>query len=239
MKNCIVLHLYYQDYWPMFWEYLKDIVNESANLYVTVNNIETEFYEDIKSKATEVFVLENKGMDFGPFLYVLDKIKNKDYLTVTKLHGKKGHGAPFHQKNGYRLNSSEWMLSLLLPLIKNVQTYQKLIKLFEENSNLYLVGSSESYRLESPDHPYAKENSETFKQLNALLDLPESELLTFIAGSIFTVSKKYLDLLLKRKELEIYNEMNFIYANNGTLSHGLERYIGSYINYYGGQTLLL
>lgn len=51
MKNCILLHLHYQDLWPEFWSYLKDIKDENTDLYVTVNTSNTKWYENIVSNA--------------------------------------------------------------------------------------------------------------------------------------------------------------------------------------------
>jgi lipopolysaccharide biosynthesis protein len=82
-------HLHHQDLWPEFWAYLENIKNENLDIFVTVNNPHTEWYEDIVSKCTDVFLVENKGMDFGGFLFAYNKIKHIDYKLIIKLHGKK------------------------------------------------------------------------------------------------------------------------------------------------------
>lgn len=144
MKNAILLHLHYQDLWPEFWSYLKDIKDENTDLYVTVHTTDTEWYNDIKTNSTEVFLIENKGQDFGGFLYAYNEIKHINYLTITKLHGKKSlrmepeSNMPGPKKAG---GGAIWRKELYLPLIENKQKYLENLSLFQNDSNLFMIGS--------------------------------------------------------------------------------------------------
>ena len=88
MKNCILIHLHYQHYWPIFWPLLNEIKDENLDIFATVHTTDTEYYNDIKNNLNDVFLIENRGVDFGGFLFAYNKIKHINYKTITKLHGK-------------------------------------------------------------------------------------------------------------------------------------------------------
>lgn len=231
MKNAILLHLHYQDLWPEFWSYLKDIKDENTDLYVTVHTTDTEWYSDIKNNANEVYLIENKGVDFGGFLYAYNKIKHINYLTITKLHGKKRN--PYRSGNIVK-NATEWARMMFLPLIEK-ENHKIMLKAFSDES-LFIYGAKSCHVREKTDELYFQQNIGAFNKINKFLNLQPLEGSDFIAGSIFTVSKKYLDLLFDNKEMEIFQimEHSFPFPNNGTVAHGLERMIGSCVSAFGG-----
>ena len=243
MKNAILLHLHYQDLWPEFWSYLKDIKDENTNLYVSVHTTETDWYNDIKNNATEVFLIENKGMDFGGFLYAYNKIKHINYLTITKLHGKKRHNFTNHHLK-VTLNAPEWTKKLLDYLVKR-ESYEILKNSFE-NEKVFVVGSKMFLQTEGKNHPYTigmeahniKGNQESYNKINKILNLPSLDKYEFIAGSMFAASKAYLDLFFNNKEMDLFNIMEKTpFPNNGTIAHGLERLIISHVATFGGTFL--
>ena len=244
MKNAILLHLYYQDLWPEFWSYLKEIKDENTHLYVTVNTTETEWYNDIKTNSTEVYVIENKGMDFGGFLYAYNKIKHIDYKIIIKLHGKKRHS--FHKPiSKLVLNAREWNQQLSECLIKK-ENYNNLINLFNNNKRLFLFGSKNFLIKEDKRHHWTigieshniKGNQSAYSIINRILELPNLEQYEFIAGSIFAVSKTYLDLFFNNKEIDLFNIMEGPpFPINGTIAHGLERLISSHVTTFQGTIL--
>ena len=235
MKNCILLHLHYQDLWPEFWSYLKNIKDESVDILATVNTTETQWYNDIKNNVNEVFLIENRGVDFGGFLYAYNKIKNNSYKTITKLHGKKRNA--YHSKALGLLNAEQWRRNLYAPLIQN-GSYAKMINCFENDEKIFMYGSKECFRTEPRNHEWAIQNGPAFTKINNILNLPEPKEYNFIAGSIFTVSKNYLDAFFQNKEMEIYKIMETQFPNNGTIAHGLERLIGSHVSNLGGKIRL-
>jgi len=225
MKNCILLHLYYQDLWPEFWSYLKHVKDENTDLYVTVNTIETEWYNDIKNNSTEVYVVEERGVDFGGFLYALDKIKNKEYLTVTKLHGKKSLR---HTPHTY---GEQWRMSLYLPLIGTKNKYQEICSSFEKDEKLFLCGAREYYSTQDLSFPIRKKNHH---------HIPLNK---HISGSMMVLSKKYLDLLFKGKEMEVFEFLseNSIHKTGTPLNefHLLEQIITAAVEPLGGTIKLI
>jgi lipopolysaccharide biosynthesis protein len=229
MKNAILLHLHYQDLWPEFWSYLKDIKDENTDLYVTVHTTDTEWYNDIKNNANEVFLIENKGMDFGGFLYVLDKIRDINYLTITKLHGKRGSSA-FRSKN-----SDEWRKNLYEPLIKSKETYHGIIENFKNDNRLFICGNGHFRHV----LPTFQPNINKIREVNNLLQLKELKYEDYIGGSMYILSKKYLDLFFNKNELYFYNNSQHGYFNNFTLGHVLENLLCSNVHYFGGKIKFL
>jgi lipopolysaccharide biosynthesis protein len=235
MKNCILLHLHHQYLWPEFWSYLKYIKDENLDIIATVHTTETEFYSHIKNNVDDIFLIENKGVDFGGFLYAYNKIKNNSYKTITKLHGKKRSTYKSHTLGV--LNAEQWRKNLYTPLIQN-EYYTKMMNCFEKDKKIFMYGSKDCFRKEQKDHLWAIQNISAFKKINDILNLSEPQEYNFIAGSIFTVSKNYLDNFLKNKEMEIFQIMETNFPNNGTIAHGLERLIGSHISAFGGKIQL-
>ena len=227
MKNAILLHLHYQDLWPEFWSYLKDIKDENTHIYVTVHTTETEWYNDIVSKCTHVFLLENKGMDFGGFLLAYNKIKHIDYKLIIKLHGKK--------RNPYgSLSPDEWRKELCKCLISSKIAFESMTSRFESNNRLYMYGSKLCYRNEPYNHPWLKEKIPAIDAINGILNLNTLSEYKFIAGSMFAVSKTYLELLFNNKEMDIYNILQPHAPINGSVAHGLERLVGAHVDAFGG-----
>jgi len=227
MKNCVLLHLHHQDLWPEFWAYLENIKNENLDIFVTVNNPQTEWYEDIVSKCTDVFLVENKGMDFGGFLFAYNKIKHIDYKLIIKLHGKK--------RNPYlSVPPDEWRKELYKSLISSKEAFESMTSRFEANDRLYMYGSKLCYRNDPYNHPWMIENIAAINAVNRILNLNTLSEYKFIAGTMFAVSKTYLELLFNNKEMEIYNILQPYAPNNGSVAHGLERLIGANVGAFGG-----
>ena len=211
MKNAILLHLYYQDLWPEFWSYLKDIKDENTHIYVTVHTTETEWYNDIKSNVNEVFVIENKGMDFGGFLYAYNKIKHIDYLTITKLHGKKslrlepGSNMPGPKDAG---GGARWRKELYLPLIETKEKYTQNISLFQKDPYLFMIGSKKFIQITGIHvHKSSIKYQSRKYWIDGLLNIGHISREKHISGSMFTCTKEYLNMFFKNKELELLSNM--------------------------------
>ena len=313
-NHCVVLHLHYQDLWPEFWSYLKnikgihyrnfkfaamegeefvapfdclvaygtidkftykflskntkiifdnqtfgdpylnrrkigliaeDVVN--VDLYVTVNNTKTEWYNNIKANATDVFIVENKGLDVGGFLYAYNKIKHLGYHTITKLHSKKSIKLKLDTLKP-SWGDDQWRRDLYLPLIRTTNGYLNICTKFNEDLDLYLVGSRRWLTTDSQQA--IDENVASSNLLNTLLNNFELERSTtnsvFFAGTMFTASARYLDMVFNNNEMKIYENLelgfdvntNFT-VKNGTIPHAFERLIGGeiYVNNFRGYLL--
>jgi lipopolysaccharide biosynthesis protein len=233
MKNAILLHLHYQDYWPIFWNYLKQIKDDNLDIFATVHTIDTDYYIDIKNNVNEVFLMDNIGVDFGGFLFAYNKIKNTNYKTITKLHGKRRHY--------YRQHTPEtWAKILYEPLIEK-ENHTAMLNSFYNNDLLFIYGSKgfhaqENHIQEKSGDVYFDQNIRAFNKINEVLNLNPLKKSDFIVGSMFTVSAYYLDLFFKGKEMEIFElmEPSFPFPCNGTIAHALERMIPTCITDFGG-----
>jgi len=79
-----------------------------------------------------------------------------------------------------------------------------------------------------------KQNTPAIDAVNGILNLNTLSEYKFIAGSMFAVSKTYLELLFNNKEMDIYNILQPYAPNNGSVAHGLERLIGANVDAFGG-----
>ena len=231
MNNCIILHLFYQDLWPEFKNYLSKIVDENNHLYISICGIEEEYYEDMKSLAKEVYVLPNKGFDFGPFVYVYNKIKDKDYNSITKLHGKKSLHSP-----GL---ANIWRPGLYMPLIGTKESYLDITNYMAENEKVFMVGPEKYFTMETIESPNYIAIIDYLKPLYDIIKVENKEKGFFFAGSMFVCSKKYLDLLFKDVDLESLYEMFEDGYHRVSLAHGMERMIGFGVIELGGEFALI
>ena len=76
------------------------------------------------------------------------------------------------------------------------------------------------------------------EKLNTFLNIETHG--SFIAGSMFAVSTKYLDLLFNNCDLEkLYSEFEVGYSVNVSMAHAMERMIGYGVEHYNGKFLIL
>ena len=132
----IVLHLYYQDLWPEFKEKILPILSESTHLYVSIND-ETEYTDDIRKYAQAVFHVENRGMDFGPFVFVYNTLQKLNYKYIVKLHGKKSLHTP-----GI---GDQWRNALVNSIIESPDQFNHIINYMETMPDIYMASSLEFY----------------------------------------------------------------------------------------------
>lgn len=220
MKSAILLHLYYQDLWPEFKEKLSPILSETTHLYVSVNILESEYIEDIKYIAKEVYLVENRGMDLGPFIYVYNKIKDKNYSVYLKLHSKKS----LHTLG----IGNEWRQSLYFPIIEN---YDEILSQVKNINGCWMLGVKQYYYDEHKDH--SKEAAKQYiNKLCKIFNIINKG--AFFAGTMFMVNNMYLNNLLGNIDLNtFYYQFEEGYLRD-SLAHGMERVIGYGINHYKG-----
>jgi O-antigen biosynthesis protein len=225
MKSAIILHLYYQDLWPEFKEKILPILSETTHLYVSVNTLKSEYINDIKQHSTNIFLVENKGMDLGPFIYVYNKIKDNNYNTYLKLHSKKS----IHTLG----LGDEWRQSLYFPIIDN---YKEIISQVENINECWMLGVEKYYYDEYKDHSKLAAKKYIDK-LCEILNISDNG--SFFAGTMFMVNDKYLNNLLGNIDLDIfYNKFEEGYLRD-SLAHGMERVIGYGINHYKGTYIVI
>lgn len=234
----ILLHLYYQDLWDEFKTRIIPLLDENTHLYITVNS-ESEYIDDMKSVAKNVFIIKNKGMDFGPFVYAWEKIQNDGYEYVLKLHGKKSESSSKRWGTNF---GTIWRHQLVSPIINTREKFHTIINYMKENPYVFMAGSQrhfyDTYR--EPIHHVNRLNC--LPSIEKLLKIVNSqEHGCFFAGSIFLVSTDYLKKFFNSCDLNyLYDQFEDYYSSKGeTLAHGFERIIGYGVEKSNGKFLIL
>ena len=230
-NSAIILHLYYQDLWPEFKEKILPILSDTTHLYVSINE-HTEYTNDIKQHASEVFLVENRGMDFGPFIYVYDKIRNQNYKYIVKLHGKKS----LHTPN----IGDHWRQSLVNSMIISPEHFNHIINFMDTDSNIFMASSLQYYfdtARESLEHPNRIRADQFIRKVCSFIDAGHHG--CFFAGSMFIVTTHYLELLFKNTDLtQLYDQFEPGYHSD-SFAHGMERVIGYGVYTHSGSYLTI
>jgi len=224
MKTAIIIHLHYPDLWEEFKQRVLPILVNNVDLYVTVHSKDLECYEDITKISTEVFIVENRGLDVAPFLYCYDQIKDRGYHNYLKLHSKKSLHTP-----GI---GDRWRQSLYCSLADNYQTIQEQL---QQDNGPWMLGVQHHYHdmlIEPRNHPNKLAAKPYIDRACELLQVEDQG--SFFAGTMFMVSHTYLQLLFGKVKLPVmYNMFEKGYTRD-SLAHGMERVLGYGIQHYKG-----
>jgi lipopolysaccharide biosynthesis protein len=242
-KHAIILHLYYNDLWEEFKAKFEPILNRGdVDLYVSFTKEDTSKKSEVEKLTPFVYVLENKGLDIGPFIFILNEIKDKNYTSITKIHSKKSlkHSQPV----GF---GETWRAYLVNSLLGNPEIYSNIVDTIEQNP-ISMIGNSNflyDFNRDSINIPHHYEViHSTIKQLN--VEIKETTINNstcfsktgrFFAGTMFATSHQYLKELFKNTNLlEFYETLPLGYSYNSN-AHAMERIFGYYIeqldgNYY-------
>ncbi len=230
-KTAILLHLYYQDLWVEFKQYIQPILSNDVDLYVTVNE-NNEYTEDIKLYAKEVLLVANKGMDFGPFILMYDKVKDLNYDFVIKLHGKKSLHTP-----GF---GEYWRKNLINSMLQTTEKFNRIVEFMTLDRDILMASSAEFYHdtvREAYNHPNRLAALPYINKVREYLKVADHG--CFFAGSMFIVSTKYLKQLFNNVDLNVlYNQFEDGYLMD-SFAHGMERVIGYGVMTYNGKYLTL
>lgn len=228
----IILHLYYQDLWEDFKQKLLPILDSNIHLFVTTN-VDNDITDDVRKFAKEVYIIENRGMDFGPFIQVYNKIKDDGYNYFLKVHTKKSK----HNKE----LGNVWREKLTEVFFDSKEGFDAIIDALNSDETLYMAGAYSCFydRIKEPiGSASLVENADTIKSVNSFLNIETHG--CFFAGSIFMVSKKYLDILFKNVILNEFESIfNHTYSSGISTSHAMERLIGYGVEYHGGKFLII
>lgn len=227
----VILHLYYHDLWHEFKNYLQPIINDNVHLYVTLND-NCEYLEDIKKYSKQVFIVENRGMDFGPFIFIYNKIKDLDYKYIIKIHSKKS----LHTPN----LGDYWRKKLMDSIFINEKHFNHIINFMNTDEKIYMASCEEFYfdkNKEFYNHPNRIAALPYINKVNEFLKVTDHG--SFFAGSMFIVSKLYLDKLFNNVNLyTLYEQFEYGYLRD-SFAHGMERVIGYGVEKYNGKYLAI
>jgi len=234
----IILHLYYQDLWGEFKSKIIPLLNDNTHLYITINE-ESEYAEDMRSFSKNVFIVKNKGMDFGPFVYVWNMIKDDGYDYILKLHGKKSESASMKWGQHF---GTVWRHQLINPIINTQEKFDTIINFMKENPTIYMAGSQRHFYDTEREHINHVNRINCLTSIEKLLKKVNSqEHGCFFAGSIFLITTDYLKKFFGDCDLKsLYEEFEEYYSSDGeTLAHAMERVIGYGVESNSGKFLTL
>jgi len=223
-KVVVIVHLYYQDMWSEFSNYLNNITLD-FDLYVTLSKDsstigQTEWMvSEIKNEFTNanVSIVSNKGLDIGPFLLSMNKIfdSGKEYDYLVKIQSKKS------VLTAGEIEGKQWRNQLQQPLLGSQDIFEDNINRLS-NIEIGMVGSKEWVT------NHILTNQSTIDYYNNKLGIKKN--IQFIGGTMFMmrfdVLKKYLNI---NNTSEIYKELEegyFTDHKNPTKTHALERIFG-------------
>jgi lipopolysaccharide biosynthesis protein len=227
----ILLHLHYQDLWEEFKEKISPILSDTTHLYVSINET-TEYTDDITKYATKVFLVENRGMDFGPFVFVYNKIRTHNYKYIIKLHSKKSLHTP-----GI---GDRWRNTLVNSLIETPEQFTHIINFMDTDSDIFMASSLEYYHdtnRESLNHPNRLAALPFINKVRTFVNSDDHG--CFFAGSMFIVTTTYLEKLFGTVNLEqLYEQFELGYLMD-SFAHGMERVIGYGVHTHNGKYLTI
>jgi lipopolysaccharide biosynthesis protein len=214
----LIIHAFYP-------ELLDEILSFMPNISKKIDLLITTPHADRLRKESKlihqyvnstIVELPNIGRDIAPFLSVLPTVINKGYRYACKLHTKK----TTHRKDG-----DIWRKDILSCLLGVEELDRIFIAL--EDENIALIGP-QGHILPSERYWWKAENKLYVKQLAESLGLPKNFKFPFVAGSMFWFSPRLLEGLtfLPLSISDFGEEKGEV---DGTLAHGIERFIGAYV----------
>lgn len=203
----VVLHLYYTDLWKYFEDKLKNIETR-FDLYVTLCDGNDDISDAILKSFpnAKICSLPNKGQDIGPFLLTLEKIRNKNYNSLIKLHSKKSICSK-------QYNGDKWRDSLVNSLISSDEKINENLHLLKDSD--YKMCGSKEWLLGNHTDGSALDYFDQYE---------------FIGGTMFMVDFKLITKLLSTNIIhEWYDKMPEGYVEDLSFTHRIERLLGKII----------
>lgn len=218
--NIVCLHLFHLDLWDEFCRELKPVIGPTVPLYVTLpqdhRHFITRLHREFSDEHCKVFVLDNRGMDIYPFLFVLDRLLTEGItpLTLTKLHTKKSvHHTPEDAVN--------WRQDLYQGLLRN---FPALTRHFEQDKHLAMICSRKWWVHEDETNPNYLAERRVIQQACRLFGVSRTE--HYLTGSMYIVAFDYLKKLFHGIDrAELLAGFPSDYQRSDTLAHGFERVI--------------
>lgn len=222
-KIAVHLHLYYCSQWEEIRAYLANIADYPYHLFVTLVEDNPALIQQIKAfhPQTSVYVLENRGYDVGPFVYVLHQINLDDYDLIFKIHTKGKTGCDTLLNHRY-VNRKYWSDLLFAALISSKNLFLKNLDAFAQQPDLGMIGSK--YLITSSPKN-SKEVRDRVIEILKDWGFSAPQNITFVAGTMFIIRA---NLLKKIKENFAFSDFTPTdgTVRDGTLAHVLERLFG-------------
>jgi lipopolysaccharide biosynthesis protein len=224
-SHAVYIHLYYPDLWGDISEQLKYLPN-TFDVLITVPDYTCvgRLLEIADSfQHISIYKVKNIGRDIFPFLQLLSTNIFDGYSSVCKLHSKKS----LHTKIGKR-----WFDSTVASLLGSRSNIEVILKRFETDSRLGLIGPSEYFvrnYILGNDQFNEKNVRKILEQISVS---PNDMLPNYFAGTMFWFRPQALDLM---KNLKLPKEFfpHEMKQTDGTIMHAFERLFGTFVDQAG------
>lgn len=225
LKIAVTVHVYYLEMVPEILDYLSNIPYQYSFFFTVSTESREALVKILKSNNVadyKLIIYPNQGYDLAPFLHLLTVLKKDNYELVCKIHTKKG---PPHLEI-----YSHWFDCLMDPILGSKRTVANIIKAFEENEMLGVVGTADFYKsvqklMYGNETPVAEILSTLDKELDPLQEWG------FFAGTIFWARLDFFEPLMTNTAFDELIEKNIkIEMESGapvSIFHALERVLGA------------
>ena len=215
----VIVHLHYGEVWPEIRDYLhKSFDGTGFDLYVTATSGKLARAVQDEFAAAQVMLVENRGRDVLPFIYMLNCIKDRNYLAVCKIHSK---------RSIYRNDGDQIRNEIFSSLIGTEQQVNSLLSLFRETLGIGMI-VPKKYLMSHTDHNMTY-NHEKVRELTDLMNI-EFNYDVFPAGSMFWFAPQSLTPLLAIDSSRFEIESGL---SDGTTAHAIERLFCAVVKHQG------
>lgn len=207
-KYAVVLHIHYEDLWPVLGSYLSSLDSIGFDLYVTTTS--KDLLPLILSDYPEanIDLVENRGRDILPFINVMNRINNLGYDAICKIHSKRS----VYRDDGDRIRDE-----ILDSLLGNPSIAEEIIGRFAANKSLGMI-VPEKYLIFHTDHNMTFDHHVVEKACDVLGISFEYDV--FPAGSMFWFVPNALIALNRVRPADFEIEQGL---TDGTFAHAIER----------------
>lgn len=222
MRVLVVFHVYYEHLAAYYLDKMRNIHSCEWTLIVTGRNLSEQVRNRIKGVKEDAVFLEcdNVGYDVWPFIAGIKTVDPDDYDIVIKLHTKNEDGQKF-RLHGEVMTGTEWRGYMVDALMKDGETFRKLLALFEDNPNLGIAYSWKLNFNSSGGHP--EDGSMLENELSRLGIERKSSM--FCAGTMFAARTCTLKFLLRDDiSAEIFQKSGPSHSSS-SMAHVYERLI--------------
>ena len=215
MKAALVLHLFYPEVAVELIDRIAAI-DPPVDIFVTHSvALDAPVLDALRRlpRQPEIVRVANRGWDIGPLFELLPLLAEREYDVIGKLHTKKGG-------SGY---APEWRQLAYDGMIASGNLVDAIVRAFDENSDLSLVGPAPLYKSVA-SHLFR--NAELLSDLAPRLVAPAYPPADwgFFAGTFFWARRTLLE---KVAALADFGDAGTIsQERDGALGHAIERLFG-------------
>lgn len=229
MRILVHVHVFYKEIWPEIRDLLKNLDGFDWDLYITTVHDDFEPNSDIIALArhADVHVVENKGYDVGPFIWVINNVDIERYDYIVKLHTKRDVSYKTIPGN-YLLGGKRWRKKLL-SFIESKDNIRKCISTMENNKSIGMCGNYLLIMDDSSDRDIpSMEGARLILKENFLY----SGSIRFICGTMFIVRARIFEPIINMN-INIGEFAESSINRKSSLAHMMERVFGAMVIYQG------